>query len=54
MTKHNRIISDVPTTDPDMKNIKTKYFRGTDGVLNRKGGSHYVQNIVFYVISVNV
>ena len=48
MTKHGRIISDVQTTDHDSKNIKTKYFRGTDG----KGGNHYAQNIVFYMISV--
>ena len=42
MTNHGRIISDVQTTDPDSKNIKTKYFRGTDGVLNGKGGNHCV------------
>ena len=54
MTKHSRVISDVPTTDPDWKNIKTKYFRGTDGVFNGKGDNHYAQNIVFYVISVKV
>ena len=54
MTKHGSIISEIETTDPDLKNIKTKYFRGTDGVFNGKGGNHYVQNIVFYVISIKV
>ena len=55
MTKHSRIMSDVPTADPDSKNIKTKYFRGTDGLFNNgKGCNHYAQNIVFYVISVKV
>ena len=42
MTNHGRIISDIQTTDPDSKNIKTKYFRGTDGVFNGKGGCHCV------------
>ena len=37
MTKHGRIISDVKTTDPDLKKIKMKDFRGTGGVFNVKG-----------------
>ena len=53
MTNHGRIISDVQTTETDSKNIKTKYFRGTDGVFNGKGGNHYAQNIG-YEISVKV
>ena len=48
------MISDVKTTDPNSKNIKTKYFRGTDGVFNGKEGNHYAQNIVFYMFSVKV
>ena len=37
MTKHGRIFSDVPTTDPDSKKIKQRIFRSTFGVFNGKG-----------------
>ena len=37
MTKHGRIISEKQTTDPDLKNLKTKNFRGTGGVFHGKG-----------------
>ena len=54
MTKHGCIISDIQTTDPYSKNIKTKFFKGTYWVFNGKGGNHFAQNIVFYLISVKV
>ena len=37
MTKYGRMTSDVRTTDPDSKIMKTKDFRGTGGVFYRRG-----------------
>ena len=52
MTKYGRMTSDVRTTDPDSKEMKTKCFRGTGGVLMGRG-YHNMQNIVFYTSFVN-
>ena len=37
MTKHGRIMSEKQTTDPNLKNLKTKDFRGTGGIFHGKG-----------------
>ena len=54
MTNHGHIISSIQTTDPNWKFMQTNYFRGTYGVFNGKGGNHYAQNRVFYMILVKV
>ena len=37
MTKYGRLTSDLQTTDPDSKIMKTKDFRGTGGVFYGTG-----------------
>ena len=56
MTKYGHMTSDVRTTDPDSKIMKTKDFSGTGGVEGyfMGWGNQNMQNIVFYMPFVNI